>query len=169
MSPSGSCRCHLSEDVILSQHVFNSPQSRSSGRTGPSLTPLVPRVLTVSVYVCVCCQLVFEAAFNSARGGYVAIDDISFSSEFCHTDTGEKTRQRSRTLVRHRILQRTKCASFRRPEVPTILWGKWSRLGKTRLHSSSDGGDTDLPRTSPPGKGRRSQERPKHCYEFSLA
>nr|XP_057926117.1 MAM domain-containing protein 2a isoform X2 [Doryrhamphus excisus] len=32
-------------------------------------------------------QLVFEAAFNSARGGYVSIDDISFSPEFCHADT----------------------------------------------------------------------------------
>uniref|UniRef100_A0A8C5ENY6 MAM domain-containing protein n=1 Tax=Gouania willdenowi TaxID=441366 RepID=A0A8C5ENY6_GOUWI len=32
-------------------------------------------------------ELVFEVAFNSARGGYVAIDDISFSPEFCHTDT----------------------------------------------------------------------------------
>uniref|UniRef100_A0A672ZNM9 MAM domain containing 2a n=1 Tax=Sphaeramia orbicularis TaxID=375764 RepID=A0A672ZNM9_9TELE len=32
-------------------------------------------------------EVVFEAAFNSARGGYVAIDDISFSPEFCHTDT----------------------------------------------------------------------------------
>lgn len=43
----------------------------------------------VAVYVCVCYQVVFEVAFNSARGGYVAIDDISFSPEFCHTDTGE--------------------------------------------------------------------------------
>ncbi|XP_010776747.1 uncharacterized protein [Notothenia coriiceps] len=32
-------------------------------------------------------KVVFEVAFNSARGGYVAIDDISFSPEFCHTDT----------------------------------------------------------------------------------
>lgn len=32
-------------------------------------------------------ELVFEVAFNSAKGGYVAIDDISFSPEFCHTDT----------------------------------------------------------------------------------
>ncbi|XP_074526733.1 MAM domain-containing protein 2a [Halichoeres trimaculatus] len=32
-------------------------------------------------------ELVFEAAFNSAKGGYVAIDDITFSPEFCHTDT----------------------------------------------------------------------------------
>ncbi|XP_028270677.1 MAM domain-containing protein 2a isoform X2 [Parambassis ranga] len=32
-------------------------------------------------------QVVFEVAFNSARGGYVAIDDISFSPEFCQTDT----------------------------------------------------------------------------------
>ncbi|XP_042277633.1 MAM domain-containing protein 2a isoform X1 [Thunnus albacares] len=32
-------------------------------------------------------EVVFEVAFNSARGGYVAIDDISFSPEFCHTDT----------------------------------------------------------------------------------
>ncbi|XP_060893496.1 MAM domain-containing protein 2a isoform X1 [Labrus mixtus] len=32
-------------------------------------------------------EVVFEAAFNSARGGYVAIDDITFSPEFCHTDT----------------------------------------------------------------------------------
>lgn len=28
-------------------------------------------------------------AFNSQRGGRVAIDDISFSPEFCSTDTGE--------------------------------------------------------------------------------
>ncbi|KAM6953989.1 MAM domain-containing protein 2a [Aplochiton taeniatus] len=32
-------------------------------------------------------EVVFEVAFNSARGGYVAIDDISFSSAFCHTET----------------------------------------------------------------------------------
>ncbi|XP_046872022.1 MAM domain-containing protein 2a isoform X1 [Hypomesus transpacificus] len=32
-------------------------------------------------------EVVYEVAFNSARGGYVAIDDISFSPEFCHTDT----------------------------------------------------------------------------------
>ncbi|KAM7417005.1 hypothetical protein PAMA_018877 [Pampus argenteus] len=32
-------------------------------------------------------EVVFEVEFNSARGGYVAIDDISFSPEFCHTDT----------------------------------------------------------------------------------
>ncbi|XP_008282564.1 MAM domain-containing protein 2a [Stegastes partitus] len=32
-------------------------------------------------------EVVFEVAFNSARGGYVAIDDISFSPVFCHTDT----------------------------------------------------------------------------------
>lgn len=32
-------------------------------------------------------QLVFEAAFNSARGGYVAIDNVVFSPKFCHTDT----------------------------------------------------------------------------------
>lgn len=38
----------------------------------------------------VCYQVVFEVAFNSARGGYVAIDDISFSPEFCHRDTGKK-------------------------------------------------------------------------------
>uniref|UniRef100_A0A7N6A679 MAM domain-containing protein n=1 Tax=Anabas testudineus TaxID=64144 RepID=A0A7N6A679_ANATE len=30
-------------------------------------------------------EVVFEVAFNSARGGYVAIDDISFSPEFCGT------------------------------------------------------------------------------------
>uniref|UniRef100_A0A3B4ASY6 MAM domain-containing protein n=1 Tax=Periophthalmus magnuspinnatus TaxID=409849 RepID=A0A3B4ASY6_9GOBI len=32
-------------------------------------------------------EVVYEVAFNSARGGYVAIDDISFSPEFCHNDT----------------------------------------------------------------------------------
>ncbi|KAE8284827.1 Thyroid hormone-induced protein B Precursor [Larimichthys crocea] len=32
-------------------------------------------------------QVVFEVAFNSQRGGRVAIDDISFSPEFCSTDT----------------------------------------------------------------------------------
>ncbi|KAJ7993737.1 hypothetical protein DPEC_G00257790 [Dallia pectoralis] len=32
-------------------------------------------------------EVVFEVAFNSPRGGYVAIDDISFSPVFCHTET----------------------------------------------------------------------------------
>ncbi|XP_028274030.1 MAM domain-containing protein 2-like [Parambassis ranga] len=32
-------------------------------------------------------QVVFEVAFNSPRGGHVALDDISFSPEFCSTDT----------------------------------------------------------------------------------
>ncbi|XP_044030229.1 MAM domain-containing protein 2-like [Siniperca chuatsi] len=32
-------------------------------------------------------QVVFEVAFNSQRGGRVAIDDIFFSPEFCSTDT----------------------------------------------------------------------------------
>ncbi|XP_005725622.1 MAM domain-containing protein 2 [Pundamilia nyererei] len=32
-------------------------------------------------------QVVFEVAFNSPRGGRVALDDISFSSQFCTTDT----------------------------------------------------------------------------------
>uniref|UniRef100_A0A673LRD4 MAM domain-containing protein 2-like n=1 Tax=Sinocyclocheilus rhinocerous TaxID=307959 RepID=A0A673LRD4_9TELE len=35
--------------------------------------------------------VVFEVAFNSPRGGYVALDDISFSPEFCHTETGQCT------------------------------------------------------------------------------
>ncbi|XP_035291923.1 MAM domain-containing protein 2a [Anguilla anguilla] len=32
-------------------------------------------------------EVVFEVAFNSPRGGYVALDDISFSPEFCNTET----------------------------------------------------------------------------------
>ncbi|XP_047229265.1 MAM domain-containing protein 2-like isoform X2 [Girardinichthys multiradiatus] len=32
-------------------------------------------------------QVVFEVGFNSPRGGHVALDDISFSPEFCNTDT----------------------------------------------------------------------------------
>ncbi|XP_062398866.1 MAM domain-containing protein 2a [Sardina pilchardus] len=32
-------------------------------------------------------EVVFEVAFNSPRGGFVAIDDISFSPEFCHSET----------------------------------------------------------------------------------
>ncbi|KAM9393781.1 MAM domain-containing protein 2a [Pholidichthys leucotaenia] len=32
-------------------------------------------------------EVVFEVAFNSPRGGYVAIDDISFSPHFCYTNT----------------------------------------------------------------------------------
>uniref|UniRef100_A0A671RKR9 MAM domain-containing protein 2-like n=1 Tax=Sinocyclocheilus anshuiensis TaxID=1608454 RepID=A0A671RKR9_9TELE len=36
-------------------------------------------------------EVVFEVAFNSPRGGYVALDDISFSPEFCHTETGQCT------------------------------------------------------------------------------
>ncbi|XP_072228472.1 MAM domain-containing protein 2-like [Leuresthes tenuis] len=31
-------------------------------------------------------QVVFEAAFRSAGGGHVALDDVSFSPEFCSTD-----------------------------------------------------------------------------------
>lgn len=41
------------------------------------------------LFVCLHLQVVFEVAFNSPRGGRVAVDDISFSSEFCSTDTGE--------------------------------------------------------------------------------
>ncbi|XP_010876180.2 MAM domain-containing protein 2 [Esox lucius] len=32
-------------------------------------------------------QVVFEVGFNSPRGGYVALDDISFSPEFCSEET----------------------------------------------------------------------------------
>uniref|UniRef100_A0A3Q2FRF9 MAM domain containing 2 n=1 Tax=Cyprinodon variegatus TaxID=28743 RepID=A0A3Q2FRF9_CYPVA len=32
-------------------------------------------------------QMVFEVGFNSPRGGHVAVDDISFSPEFCNRDT----------------------------------------------------------------------------------
>lgn len=32
-------------------------------------------------------QVVFEVSFNSPRGGRVAVDDISFSSEFCSADS----------------------------------------------------------------------------------
>uniref|UniRef100_A0A3B5LCJ1 MAM domain-containing protein n=1 Tax=Xiphophorus couchianus TaxID=32473 RepID=A0A3B5LCJ1_9TELE len=32
-------------------------------------------------------QVVFEVGFNSPRGGHVALDDISFSPEFCNKDT----------------------------------------------------------------------------------
>ncbi|KAI3361945.1 hypothetical protein L3Q82_012299, partial [Scortum barcoo] len=32
-------------------------------------------------------EVVFEVSFNSPRGGRVAVDDISFSPEFCSTDT----------------------------------------------------------------------------------
>ncbi|KAJ7988431.1 hypothetical protein DPEC_G00323480 [Dallia pectoralis] len=32
-------------------------------------------------------QVVFEVEFNSPRGGYVALDDISFSPEFCSEET----------------------------------------------------------------------------------
>lgn len=34
-------------------------------------------------------QVVFEVAFNSPSGGRVAVDDISFSPQFCSTDSGE--------------------------------------------------------------------------------
>lgn len=42
---------------------------------------------------CVMClhlQVVFEVGFNSQTGGHIALDDISFSPEFCSTDTGEQ-------------------------------------------------------------------------------
>lgn len=32
-------------------------------------------------------QVVYEVAFNSPRGGHVALDDISFSTEFCSAET----------------------------------------------------------------------------------
>ncbi|XP_059395192.1 MAM domain-containing protein 2 [Carassius carassius] len=32
-------------------------------------------------------ELVFEVAFNGPHGGYVILDEISFSPEFCHADT----------------------------------------------------------------------------------
>lgn len=41
------------------------------------------------LWVSVCLQVVFEVGFNSPRGGHVALDDISFSPEFCNKDTGE--------------------------------------------------------------------------------
>ena len=62
-----------------------------SGLVGLSYILFISHLLMVAVYVSVCYQVVFEVAFNSARGGYVAIDDISFSPEFCHTDTGWKS------------------------------------------------------------------------------
>lgn len=33
-------------------------------------------------------QVIFEVAFNSAKGGYVALDDISFSPVYCSNQTG---------------------------------------------------------------------------------
>lgn len=36
-------------------------------------------------------QVVFEVAFNSAKGGYVALDDISFSPVFCSNQTGKSS------------------------------------------------------------------------------
>uniref|UniRef100_H2ZVU7 MAM domain containing 2a n=1 Tax=Latimeria chalumnae TaxID=7897 RepID=H2ZVU7_LATCH len=32
-------------------------------------------------------EVIFEVAFNGARGGYVAVDDISFSPQFCNNQT----------------------------------------------------------------------------------
>ncbi|XP_051783744.1 MAM domain-containing protein 2a [Erpetoichthys calabaricus] len=32
-------------------------------------------------------QVVFEVAFSSAKGGSIAVDDISFSADFCNTET----------------------------------------------------------------------------------
>ncbi|KAG7490947.1 MAM domain-containing protein 2 isoform X1 [Solea senegalensis] len=45
------------------------------------------RLVSVDIKALHPLEVVFEVAFNSARGGYVAVDDISFSPEFCHTDT----------------------------------------------------------------------------------
>uniref|UniRef100_A0A8C3XMJ9 MAM domain-containing protein n=1 Tax=Chelydra serpentina TaxID=8475 RepID=A0A8C3XMJ9_CHESE len=33
-------------------------------------------------------EVIFEVAFNSAKGGYVALDDISFSPDYCSNQTG---------------------------------------------------------------------------------
>lgn len=34
-------------------------------------------------------QLIFEVAFNGPKGGYVALDDISFSPVHCQNQTGK--------------------------------------------------------------------------------
>lgn len=34
-------------------------------------------------------QVIFEVAFNGPKGGYVALDDISFSPVHCQNQTGE--------------------------------------------------------------------------------
>lgn len=47
------------------------------------------RLESLSMRVFLPLQVVFEVSFNSARGGRVAVDDISFSPEFCSKDTGE--------------------------------------------------------------------------------
>lgn len=39
--------------------------------------------------MCLPPQVVFEVAFNSPSAGRVAVDDISFSPQFCSADSGE--------------------------------------------------------------------------------
>ncbi|XP_069562115.1 MAM domain-containing protein 2-like [Brachyistius frenatus] len=56
-------------------------QSHWSGTLGEWISVQVDLRAPYSV------QVVFEVAFNSPRGGRVAVDDISFSPEFCSTDT----------------------------------------------------------------------------------
>lgn len=36
-----------------------------------------------------CLQVIFEVAFNGPKGGYVALDDISFSPVHCQNQTGK--------------------------------------------------------------------------------
>ncbi|XP_029940563.1 MAM domain-containing protein 2 [Salarias fasciatus] len=56
-------------------------QSQWSDATGEWIPAQVDLKAPYSV------QVVFEVAFNSPRGGRVALDDISFSPEFCSKDT----------------------------------------------------------------------------------
>lgn len=39
--------------------------------------------------MCLPPQVVFEVAFNSPSAGRIAVDDISFSPQFCSADSGE--------------------------------------------------------------------------------
>lgn len=100
MSLSGLCSCLSYQPVSYARNMSQTMRRMFLELKALAQTSYMTHLLPVTAYISVCCQLVFEVAFNSARGGYVAIDDISFSPEFCHTDTGERGRARHHRLIR---------------------------------------------------------------------
>lgn len=78
----------------------------------------------LSPCVCLPLQVVFEVAFNSPRGGRVAVDDISFSPEFCSTDSGELQPQ-SQPLLILNIQNIQKKPEAAREKCTIYLPGRW--------------------------------------------
>ncbi|XP_077441552.1 MAM domain-containing protein 2-like [Vanacampus margaritifer] len=67
------------------QELWRAEPETSSDWSGTTYGEWTPAQVDVKAPYSV--QVVFEVAFNSPRGGHVVVDDISFSPEFCSSDT----------------------------------------------------------------------------------